>query len=86
MSRASDERERLRHEIERVRATLGCIETALSLGGVIGGEAVHALATNVASIVATISRHDAYVFAAEDETAVARVREMLFTEKRSTER
>lgn len=83
MSRASDERERLVHELERMRATVKGVETALKCGGVIGAEAGQALTTTAVALAVTIARHDAYIFAAEDASAEQRIREMLSTPKRS---
>lgn len=74
MSRRTDERKRIEHELERARVTLDSVRIAFEAGAVIGGDVTGALATNVTSLVAAIARHDAYVFAEEDATAERIVR------------
>lgn len=77
MSRVLGERQRIEHEMDRVRAVLEGIRIALNEGGIIGADATGALAVNVNSIVCAIARHDAYVFAEEDAKAAEDIRHRL---------
>lgn len=82
--RASGERVRLRHSVERLRAQAGGIDKALKLNGPIGHEAAQAVVTSALEIAMLIARHDAFA-RCERDAADARQREMILEEMANPE-
>jgi hypothetical protein len=77
MSRVLGERQRIEHELQRVRTTLESVELAFRIGGYLGGDSIGALSLGVYSLANAIARHDAYVFAEEDAKAAEDIRHRL---------
>lgn len=61
MTRSDGERVRLRHAIDRMRATLAGLETGLGIGANVGQEAVEAVVGTAILIATTVAKLDAYV-------------------------
>lgn len=77
MSRVLGERQRIEHELQRIRTTLESVDLAFRIGGCLGGDAVGALSLGVYNLASAIARHDAYVFAEEDAKAAEDIRHRL---------
>ena len=61
MTRSEGERTRLRHAIERMRATIVNVELAIGMPGPIGLETAGAVTITATEIATTIARLDTYV-------------------------
>lgn len=66
MSRAAGELVRLRHLVDRMRATLDGVDLAIRIGGGIGQDTTQVVLTTAGSIATTIATHDAFVLAQRD--------------------
>jgi hypothetical protein len=64
--RSDDERARMKHTIDRLRATLDAVEVALALRGPFGTEAAQAITQTSTELACQIAKHDAYELAEAD--------------------
>lgn len=66
MKRSEGEHIRMRHSIERMKATMVNLEKAVSFNGPIGNDVSQAVLTTACEIAMQIAKHDAYLLAEED--------------------